>query len=415
MNDSLSVSAQLHMEEVCGRLEAAWQAARPDSPAPRIGDYLSGTTGPGRRALLRELLRLDLHYRRRRGENPGAEDYTSILAGEASAIQSFFAELLTVPPSPRRAGVAGDTDGDPERTGPEESAAQPEAAEPKYPPVPGYEILDELGRGGMGVVYRATHLALKRTVALKMVLAGGHASPQELARFRIEAEAVARLAHPNIVQVFEVGARDGLPYCALEFVDGGSLEARLKGGPLAPDEAARLVGLLARAMHLAHSRNIVHRDLKPANVLLSADGTPKVSDFGLARQLDADGQQTVTGAVMGTPSYMAPEQASGRAHEAGPAADVYALGAVLYACLTGLPPFRGATPLEVLEQVRGLEPVSPRALRPGVPRDLETICLKCLRKEPEKRYRYNPGGLGGPYSGLGVRPGLGFGGFGLRR
>jgi serine/threonine-protein kinase len=249
-----------------------------------------------------------------------------------------------------------------------------------------YELLGEIGRGGMGVVYRARHQALKRPVAIKMILAAGHAGVYERARFRVEAEAAARLQHPNIVQIHEVGEADGLPYCVLELVEGGSLADRLDGGPLPPREAARLVEALARAMQLAHSRNIVHRDLKPANVLLSADGTPKVTDFGLARQLDSDGGQTQTGVLLGTPDYMAPEQASGQARAAGPAADIHALGAVLYECLTGRPPFRGDTVADTLEQVRHREPVPPRALRPAVPRDLETICLKCLRKEPEKRY-----------------------------
>jgi serine/threonine-protein kinase len=260
------------------------------------------------------------------------------------------------------------------------------------PPVPGYEVEAVLGHGGMGIVYKARHLALKRTVALKM-LAAGHPYSAERARFRAEAEAVARLQHPNIVQVFEVGETDGRPFLALEYVAGGSLAERLAGQPLLPREAARLVAAMAEAMHLAHSRNLVHRDLKPGNVLLAGEADtplgqcqPKVTDFGLVRQLDADSGQTFDGMVMGTPSYMAPEQAEGRARSAGPAADVYALGAILYECLTGRPPFQGATPLAILEQVRNREPQTPSSLNSQVPRDLETICLKCLRKEPERRY-----------------------------
>jgi serine/threonine-protein kinase len=269
--------------------------------------------------------------------------------------------------------------------GPHPTGAVPaDPAGAELPRVPGYEVLDVLGRGGMGVVYRARHLALKRVVALKMIRGG--ADPGERARFRTEAEAVARLQHPNIVQVFDVGEYDGLPYLALEYVEGGPLDRRLAGKPQPPREAARLVETLAGAVHLAHSRNVVHRDLKPANVLLAADGTPKVTDFGLAKHLDADAGQTQAGHIMGTPSYMAPEQAGGNSKEVGPAADVYALGAILYECLTGRPPFKGATVAETLEQVRTREPVSPRQLSPKVPRDLETLCLKCLRKEPERRY-----------------------------
>jgi hypothetical protein len=287
--------------------------------------------------------------------------------------------------APGSAGVGRDIAASRPGEVPESSGTEPDCASGSVS-VPGYEILGILGRGGMGVVYKARHLALKRTVALKMVLAGGHASPQELARFRLEAEAVARLQHPNIVQIHEVGEANGHPYCALEFVEGGSLASKLKGQPLLAREAARLVEALARAVQLAHSRNVVHRDLKPANVLLLADGTPKITDFGLARQLDSDSGETQAGQVMGTPSYMAPEQAAGSSHEAGPAADVYALGAILYECLAGRPPFRGKTVVETLDQVRTQEPPPPSRFQAGVPLDLETICLKCLRKEPENRY-----------------------------
>src|SRR5262249_53221761 len=238
-----------------------------------------------------------------------------------------------------------------------ESPGVPSPSSSDPPSIPGSELGGVLGHGGMGVVYKARHLALKRTVALKMILAGGIAGQRELARFRIEAEAVARLQHPNIVQVFEVGEAGGHPFCALELVEGGSLKERLAGTPQPPRRAGQLAEVLARAMHAAHQKGVVHRDLKPANVLLTEEGVPKGTDFRLAKRLDEDSGQTRTGAVMGTPSYMAPEQAAGQVQAIGPAVDTYALGAILYECLTGRPPFRAATVLETLEQVRSQEPV----------------------------------------------------------
>jgi tetratricopeptide (TPR) repeat protein len=255
-----------------------------------------------------------------------------------------------------------------------------------FPTVPGYEVLAELGRGGMGVVYQARHCSLKRLVALKMILAGLHADATARVRFRTEAEAVARLQHPNIVQVYEVGEYDGRPFLALEYLDGGSLLHEVAGTAQPERSAAQLVETLARAVQHTHQRGILHRDLKPTNVLLTADGTPKIADFGLAKVLDADSGPTRSEALLGTPSYMAPEQAAGDAEKVGAPCDVYSLGAILYELLTGRAPFQGATPLGTLEQVRTQEPVPPRRLRRSVSLDLETICLKCLEKEPAKRY-----------------------------
>ncbi len=254
------------------------------------------------------------------------------------------------------------------------------------PALPGYEILGVLGRGGMGVVYQARQVKLDRLVAVKMILAGGHAGAEEVARFRSEAQAVARLRHPNVVQIHEVGEADGHPFFALEFVEAGTLAGRIREAPLPARAAAQLVETLARAMHHAHGQGIVHRDLKPSNVLLAADGTPKITDFGLAKHIDADAGRTPTGAILGTPGYMAPEQAAGKTQELGPAVDTYALGAILYELVTGRPPFRAETPLDTVLLVLHEEPVAPRFLQPKLPHDLETICLKCLEKEPARRY-----------------------------
>jgi serine/threonine protein kinase len=288
--------------------------------------------------------------------------------------------------------------------------------------IPGYDILGMLGRGGMGVVYKARQVSLNRVVALKMLLAGEHASPRLLDRFRSEAEAVAQLHHPNIVQLYEFGKAGELPFFALEYIEGGSLAAKLREGLQPYRDSAQLVTTLARAVHYAHQRGIIHRDLKPANILLQELTTetprhredkkderremtstsfsssrclrvsvvsciPKITDFGLAKRLERSDGPTQTGDVLGTPSYMAPEQASGVSRHVGPATDIYALGAILYELLTGQPPFRGPTASDTLVKVLSEDPVPPRRLQRGIPKDLETICLKCLQKKPDHRYR----------------------------
>lgn len=249
-----------------------------------------------------------------------------------------------------------------------------------------YEILGELGRGGMGVVYKARQTGLNRLVALKMILHADHASTEARLLFEREAQAIARLKHQNIVQIYEIGEHEEKPFFSLEFVTGGSLDRHLHDATMDAKEAATLVESLAQGIHAAHRAGVIHRDLKPANVLLSEDGTPKITDFGLARTLEESGQ-TTSGAIMGTPSYMAPEQAAGNSREMGVGTDVYALGAILYECLTGRPPFRGASAMDTILQVVHQPPVAPSQLHPNIPKDLETICLKCLEKQPAQRYQ----------------------------
>ena len=249
-----------------------------------------------------------------------------------------------------------------------------------------YELLEEIGRGGMGVVFKARQRTLDRVVALKITLAGSQSTAAEIKRFHTEAKAAATLQHPNVVAIHEVGEHEGVHYFSMDYIDGSSLAQVISRTPLPAGRAARYVKIIAEAIHYAHQRGILHRDLKPHNVIINSKDEPCVTDFGLARQFEVDSDLTISGAVLGTPSYMPPEQAEGRGKEIGPLSDVYSLGAILYDGLTGRPPFRADTPLDTLRQVIESEPAPPRLLNRKVPRDLETICLKCLAKAPSQRY-----------------------------
>jgi serine/threonine-protein kinase len=373
----------------------AFEAAHRKGETPRVQDFVPHDAA-NRPTIAGELTRVDLEYRRKRGLAVSLDAYLTPFP-ELQQDEELLLDVIEAEYRDReRRGERPDaaTYG---RQFPHLSArltarlqqpanAASGAGPPELPNVPGYDVLSVLGEGGMGIVYQARHLKLKRTVALKMIRGGTQVGADDLQRFRTEAEAVARLQHPNVVQILEVGECAGQPFFTLEYCAGGSLDRKLAGTPLPARDAARLAETLARAVAAAHAERIVHRDLKPHNVLLTADGTPKVTDFGLAKRLDAGGQQTHSGALVGTPSYMAPEQARGDLKAVGPLADVYALGAILYEMLTGRPPFKAATPIDTAFQVLSDDPVPPRRLQSKTPRDLETICLKCLHKEPARRY-----------------------------
>jgi WD40 repeat protein/serine/threonine protein kinase len=387
-----SVARAREVDALCDRFEANWQAGQ----RPRLEAYLEGADEPLRTLLLRHLLAVEWEYRLRAGDQPDLAEYKARFPDAAALLESLGREAAVPTQTPL------------ESYSPLESTVTPD-------PLPSrlgeYRILRRLGRGGMGVVYEAVQESLGRHVALKVLSRMKLADATARARFRREAQATARLHHPHIVQIFEVGEHDGQPFLALEFVAGPSLCDRLHNAALAPGPAAALLETLARAVHYAHEQGIVHRDLKPANILMAqGPGSsvsasafapsvaqsatlnlqltiPKITDFGLAHPIEGD-DLTATGEIVGTPAYMAPEQAWGKnqGRPIGPATDVYALGAVLYECLTGRPPLLGATVLGTLENVCYQEPVPPSLLQPKVPHDLETICLKCLEKEPGKRY-----------------------------
>jgi serine/threonine protein kinase len=374
-NDGKSISPgsgaseKLDVQSLLDEQAAHWQRGE----HIRVEDYLA--RHPRLQADhdgLVDLITNEFLLRRQAGEKPTLEEYrqrfphlAGPLALQFEIEQAIDEETL----------VVGD-------------AQPPRSLFPSAPPaVPGYKILGELGRGSMGVVYKARQTKLNRLVALKMILAGNLAGTEQRVRFLAEAEAIAALKHPGIVGIYDFGTCAGLPYFSLEFCEGGSLADRLAGKPLPIREAAGIVEQVARAIQAAHQRGIVHRDLKPGNILLTEDGTPMVTDFGLARRLEVGACLTATGSVLGTPSYMAPEQASGKTKEMGPAADVYSLGAILYECLTGRPPFKAATLSDTLQQVVNDEPLPPRQRNAEVPAELDTICLKCLNKEPDSRFQ----------------------------
>ena len=401
----LDIEMARRIDAACRRFEADWRQGH----QPRIEDYLGDVSDNGRPALRTELEALERDLRRpeetvarpeagppaapenRTPPNPSTvAEAPTIAPGPpptspmTGAPPSSVHEEATVPPS------------NPPRTAHDEPtaalvgqspSATPGASEPNRIRYFGdYEITRELARGGMGVVFQARQVSLNRPVALKMILSGQLADDTDVKRFYTEAEAAANLDHPGIVPIFEVGQHEGQHYFSMGFVEGQSLSQRLAEGPLPAREAAELIRRVSEAIDYAHQRGVIHRDLKPANILLDQNGNPRVTDFGLAKKVQGDSGLTGSGQIMGTPSYMPPEQAGGERGDVGPAADVYALGATLYALVTGRPPFQAATAMDTVIQVISDEPVPPRRLNASVPRDVETIILKCLDKEPGKRY-----------------------------
>ncbi len=392
----LNIDLARRIDEVCRRFEADVREGR----RPCIEDCLLDVPDDGRLALRTELEALDHEL------HPSDETVARPDAGRPTAHEpqpapdpSTIADAPTIPPAPPPSSVHEESTvppSNPPRSAHDEPtaavhrqdpSATPGASEPTHIRYFGdYQIIREIARGGMGVVFRARQVSLNRTVALKMILAGQLADEDAVRRFYIEAQAAANLDHPRIVPIYEVGEHEGQHYFSMGFVEGQSLSQRLAEGPLPARAAAELIRRVSEAIEYAHQHGVIHRDLKPANILLDQSGNPRVTDFGLAKKVQGDSGLTGSGQIMGTPSYMPPEQAGGKRGEVGPAADVYSLGATLYALLTGRPPFQAATAMDTVIQVISDEPVPPRRLNASIPRDLETICLKCLEKEPGQRY-----------------------------
>jgi len=377
---SLAVARRVH--DACERFEADWRAR----PRPRVEDYLGDPGDPARPRLLEELAGLEIELRVATGERPSAAEYLLRFPEDRAIIARLFdpsggpGELASTeiwgPPT-----VVDDPPGGPRPASPSTTA----------PPAQGqrlgkYELVAELARGGMGVVYKARDTVLNRVVAIKMILSGAMATEAERERFRREAALAAKLDHPNVVPIYEVGEQDGFLYFTMRLVEGGSLASRMDRYREDPMAAAGLIETLANAVEYANRQGFIHCDLKPSNVLIDRDGTPQITDFGLARQASSEDSLAASGAILGTPSYMAPEQASGQRDAIGPATDVHGLGAILYELLAGRPPFRMTTTMETVMQAIYCDPLPPRELRPQVPRELEQVCLKCLEKSPKDRY-----------------------------
>ncbi len=381
------------INRACEEFERRWRSGQ----RPRIESEVDSAQPGDQAALFEELLILELELRRAGAESPNPAEYIARFPDRQERVAAVFAQTTTA----SAAHPSGATEPAALRAGPLSPASPASATQARtisliptdesqeirlIGSIGDYDLIEEIARGGMGVVYRARHRGLKRVVALKMILSGQMASAQERERFRREAELAANLDHPHIVPIYEVHEDQGHCFFSMKLIDGGSLSKQAGRYTTDAAAAARLVSTLARAVDHAHGQGFLHCDLKPSNVLLDQHGAPYLTDFGLARRTGADSSLSGSGTILGTPSYMAPEQAAGSRASLGPATDVYGLGAILYELLTGRPPFRADTVMETVVRVLERDPTPPRELRRDVPRELESICLKCLEKSPRDRY-----------------------------